>query len=645
VTTRTLSNLFEHNIICATQSPQAATSAAERQRRVLSQASLHVTMIIYRDWCFSGVVLALLLQFCNSFLSPAPAPRITHAPPLAARKKTLKRRFSQEAHSGPPLLRTNNSNDRPSPKKEQDTMWQSNKSIDELEGTMTKRWGTSLEKWTADPREYEFVDQDASNDTGGVFRAKPVLDPWAEKEDETIKKSHLTTTDDIVLNRVRRNQERLQKDREPVVEFYDEDDEGYAPTDNTKDDDDDDDDDMMYHLEKLIAPRPVGGRGSKSIPEPSESASPGFFFNSNAATSSKQDENQMIEKQQEEDARKKKRRNKTSSLPVLDENDKPMFLTLEQAERDFQSASQDDDGSYAPPDRRTWEELGITSETLLMNLESMGCRSPLPVQDKACPSIATGNDVLVGTYTGSGKTLAFLVPLAQRLLFAGSSSSGTDVQVLIVAPGRELASQIVSVARSLLEGTDITAMLAIGGTTFTRNLEQIRKRKPSILVGTPGRIAELVVGKPGERSGRLKVGDLQALVLDEFDALLEYKPHRDPTKGIIASLKKRHGDSLQSILCSATASDMMESRKIQNSLRPGFAQAMADRNDRLITSGRNATSITRVSSTAIHGVIHVPHRRMSLEALRSILHTEPIPQQALIFADTAHRVDIVIEKV
>jgi superfamily II DNA/RNA helicase len=201
------------------------------------------------------------------------------------------------------------------------------------------------------------------------------------------------------------------------------------------------------------------------------------------------------------------------------------------------------------------------------------------------------------------------------------------------------------VARLLLEGTDITVMLAIGGTTFTRNLEQIRKRKPSILVGTPGRIAELVVGRPGERSGRLKVGDLQALVLDEFDALLEYKPHRDPTNAIIGTLKKRHGDSLQLILCSATASDMMGSKKIENILRPGFAQAMADQNDRLITSGGDAAPMTRVSSTAIHGVLHVPHRRLSLEALRSILHTEPIPQQALIFADTARRVDIVIEKV
>ena len=73
------------------------------------------------------------------------------------------------------------------------------------------------------------------------------------------------------------------------------------------------------------------------------------------------------------------------------------------------------------------------------------------------------------------------------------------------------------------------------------------------------------------------MNDLRALVLDEFDALLEYKPHRDPTRAIITTLKKRHGDSLQTILCSATASDMIGSKKLDNFLRPGFAQAMADR--------------------------------------------------------------------
>jgi superfamily II DNA/RNA helicase len=141
------------------------------------------------------------------------------------------------------------------------------------------------------------------------------------------------------------------------------------------------------------------------------------------------------------------------------------------------------------------------------------------------------------------------------------------------------------------------------------------------------------------------------LVLDEFDALLEYKPHREPTAAIVRQLKKRHGNSLQSMLCSATASDMLKKKsdKLDEFLRPGYAHATVD--DRLLTtSGRDGkkdemtATATRVSRTVIHGVAHLPHKRFALETLRKILHTEPTPQQVLIFVDNSRRVGIVIDK-
>ena len=151
----------------------------------------------------------------------------------------------------------------------------------------------------------------------------------------------------------------------------------------------------------------------------------------------------------------------------------------------------------------------------------------------------------------------------------------------------------------------------------------------------------------------MKIPNLQSLVLDEFDALLEYKPHRDPTAAIVGALKQRHRDALQSILCSATATDLLGSHKLGNYLRPGFAQAMADRDDVFVTSatsddgddGGNTQSLTRVSRTVIHGVLHVDHRRFALDSLRRILHTEPIPQQILVFVENARKVGIVVEKV
>jgi superfamily II DNA/RNA helicase len=141
----------------------------------------------------------------------------------------------------------------------------------------------------------------------------------------------------------------------------------------------------------------------------------------------------------------------------------------------------------------------------------------------------------------------------------------------------------------------------------------------------------------------LKISSLQTLVLDEFDALLEYKPHREPTRAIMDTLKRRHRDTLQSILCSATATDIMHSSKVVDFLRPGYEVAMADEDDVLVTDGKSTTA-PQVSKTVLHGVVHVPHRRFALDTVRKILHTEPIPQQILIFVENARKVDIVVEK-
>ena len=150
-----------------------------------------------------------------------------------------------------------------------------------------------------------------------------------------------------------------------------------------------------------------------------------------------------------------------------------------------------------------------------------------------------------------------------------------------------------------------------------------------------------------QRGGKLKISNLQTLVLDEFDALLQYDAHKEPTAAIIEAIDRQHGQSLQRVLCSATACDMMsesENARVNNYLRPGFAHASIDETDLLVTSGKKANTI-RVSKTTIHGTLHVPHQRLALEAVRRILNTDPVIQQALIFVDSPRRVDIVIEKV
>jgi DEAD/DEAH box helicase len=187
----------------------------------------------------------------------------------------------------------------------------------------------------------------------------------------------------------------------------------------------------------------------------------------------------------------------------------------------------------------TTTRLSTLSQTLLRNLQRMGCEYPLATQKESSRWIRSGaNDVVVGTSTGTGKTLAVVVPVLHRLFSLQNPKAsvaltahespysisaehatkrGTDQstptaprmplwQVLIIAPGRELASQIASVARDLVQDTGWNVVLAVGGTTFTRNVQTIRQRHPQILIGTPGRLAELIVGDQANGGGGKKRG-------------------------------------------------------------------------------------------------------------------------------------------
>jgi superfamily II DNA/RNA helicase len=435
---------------------------------------------------------------------------------------------------------------------------------------------------------------------------------------------------------------------------------------------------MMMKVSHLIAPHPAGGMGTRQLQPPPPQQS----LDRTTTTTKKNKQSSSIHATENQPPPEQppppKENQPTPSIlprPIVDPNTgEPMYLTLAQAERIFQQQQQQTQSET--PARNTdssskekiimstavvendhrpefttittttattkipsssWQDLGITHELLIQNLQTMGAHTPLQVQSASIPSILLQNrDVLLSTYTGSGKTLAFLTPIVQKILAEDSN----EWYVLIVAPGRELASQIVTVARQLLWNNKVsnrgTAMLAIGGTTFARNLADIRKHKPNIIVGTPGRVAELLLGSGSEKRGRLKL-PFGSLVLDEFDALLEYKPHRDPTRAILAHLQKQN-PNLQTIMCSATASDVDAS----GYLKPNFAHITADPNDVWVTD--DSHSSTRVSRTVMHGVVHVPHVRFQYEYIRRILHTEPLPPQILIFGQDSRHVETIVDK-
>lgn len=136
--------------------------------------------------------------------------------------------------------------------------------------------------------------------------------------------------------------------------------------------------------------------------------------------------------------------------------------------------------------------------------------SPSPVQRGALPSALLGRDILATAATGSGKTLAYLVPaLAQ----ASARGSADLTRALVLAPTRELASQIARVARRFAAPLGFRVGLVVGG---AGKLEQVRAaRNASILVATPGRLLDLA------RMRAAPLHDICVVVLDEADRMLD----------------------------------------------------------------------------------------------------------------------------
>ncbi|KAK3941720.1 hypothetical protein QBC46DRAFT_285469 [Diplogelasinospora grovesii] len=202
----------------------------------------------------------------------------------------------------------------------------------------------------------------------------------------------------------------------------------------------------------------------------------------------------------------------------------------------------------APPDKsrikkapRSWDALtpGL-AQWILDYLSSMGFAHPTPVQ-KSCLEIFRGNkDVVVEAVTGSGKTLAFLIPMAEKLLRADEPAKRHHVQAIIISPTRELASQIHNVLVSLIKfhapseallqhvkGDEkrptttepvIVPQLFVGGTTkAAEDLSTFLRLSPNVLVGTPGRLAELL-SSPYVKAPS---SAFEMLIMDEADRLLD----------------------------------------------------------------------------------------------------------------------------
>jgi len=160
------------------------------------------------------------------------------------------------------------------------------------------------------------------------------------------------------------------------------------------------------------------------------------------------------------------------------------------------------------PATTTFRDLKI-AEPLLTALDEIGYETPSPIQAQAIPQLLKGLDLLGHAPTGTGKTAAFALPLLSRL-----DMQDKNVQIMTLTPTRELAIQVAEAYQRYAHHIKGFHVLPIyGGQEYSGQIRQL-KRGVQVVVGTPGRVMDHM------RKGTLKLGGLQAMVLDEADEML-----------------------------------------------------------------------------------------------------------------------------
>lgn len=175
-------------------------------------------------------------------------------------------------------------------------------------------------------------------------------------------------------------------------------------------------------------------------------------------------------------------------------------------------------------------------ETLERGIRAAGFDTPRPIQLETIPAGRSGRDVLGLAQTGTGKTAAFALPLLHQLL----ETRRKGPRALVLAPTRELASQIAEEIRTLAKFTRLKMVTVYGGVSMHNQIRVLRHR-PEIVVGCPGRVLDLL------QQGVLRLNQIETLVLDEADHMFDMGFLPD-IRRILAALPKRR----QNLLFSAT---------------------------------------------------------------------------------------------
>lgn len=244
---------------------------------------------------------------------------------------------------------------------------------------------------------------------------------------------------------------------------------------------------------------------------------------------------------------------------------------------------------------------------LVKALNNMGMIDPTPIQSQAIPHAMNGRDVMGLAQTGTGKTAAFGVPLVAQMLEMEARPEPRTVRGLVLAPTRELANQIMENLQGFCEGTQLKAMMVVGGMSINPQIKRL-ERGVDLLVATPGRLLDLM-----DRRAVL-LHKTTFLVLDEADQMLDMGFIHDLRK--IASVLPKER---QTMLFSATMPKLMN--EIANSYLNSPIRIEVS------PPGKAADKVTQ----EVHFIAKAEKKALLVELLSK--HTD---ERALVFGRTKH---------
>ena len=317
---------------------------------------------------------------------------------------------------------------------------------------------------------------------------------------------------------------------------------------------------------------------------------------------------------------------------------------------------------------KSFNELNINN-SIVVGLEKQNITIPTGIQETAIPFALENKNIIAEAHTGTGKTLAFLIPIFEKI-----NVEKREMQAIILAPTHELVVQIESQIKLLStnSGINVTSLSIMGESNIEKQIKKLKEVKPHIIVGSPGRILDLIKKK------KITAHTIKTIVLDEADNLLS-KNKPVIIKDIIKSTMKDRqlmffsaSINKETLNLAKTLVKDVEIIKIENkseinpkiehicilgSLRDRFENLRkllaAEQPQRAIVFVNNNTDLRqineklqyhKVKSTAIYGNASKEERQRALDAFRrgkcNVLVSSDLSARGLDIPEVSHIISL-----